>query len=482
LSDALRRATGAALAAAALELVLARLSSGTQTRGDVLLSMLGWMLLAAAPVAAADRWLPAGRARRLVQALASTLPVAAVSAGVLASPLYERSGPVGWIVAGWVAAVLALRAVASQRGPATAAAPEAAGWTGLAALVAWTLDGAAPPPLSIVAGFVAVAAAVGAVALRWLHLPAVFLGAAVVSFAPPLPPAVVWPESEPGAPGPDVVLFTVAGLRRDSAEGRAFEWLAEHGSERTSARVDSLASLLSGRARPPGAGPAAPTLAERLAAVGYDTAAIVSSHGLEAEAGYARGYAAWQHAAERHAFALPRGPGAREARPLLPRLVTRAGGLGRPAPGGARHVARWVRELLEQRRIDRPFHLWVHWSDPVPPWLDADQIDIPRSLAVAIETGRVAPDDPAHAEALARVERHEVALVERGLRYAIEALGRVPTRGRILVVAGVPPTSDPAPWWVVGRPDAEPGVALPGPWAARELLPSLLALPELEGF
>ena len=109
--------------------------------------------------------------------------------------------------------------------------------------------------------------------------------------------------------------------------------------------------------------PAGTTLAERLRAVGYRTAAAVSVEHLDAAHGFAAGF-------DRYLDATPA-----------------MGRDGRVALGFAQDFLGEV-----EARSTEPFFLWVHWFDPHMPYLLPDDVERPRVLLEDEPRGAPIPD------------------------------------------------------------------------------------------
>jgi len=181
---------------------------------------------------------------------------------------------------------------------------------------------------------------------------------AVLSLAGPAGAAA--PES-PRAPRPSILLVTVDTLRADSlgwVAGRndtpAIDALAREGLALSTVvspvplTLPAHTSLMTGmlprrhgvRDNGQVLGASPPTLAERLRAQGYATAAFVSGYPLRALFGLDRGF-------DRYDDTLP---------------VGAEGWLERPAPDTTAAALAWLRDA------PRPFFLWVHYYDPHDPY------------------------------------------------------------------------------------------------------------------
>jgi arylsulfatase A-like enzyme/Tfp pilus assembly protein PilF len=169
------------------------------------------------------------------------------------------------------------------------------------------------------------------------------------------------PPPEPSPPRPSILLVTIDTLRPDSLgwvagrnETPAIDRLAAEGLALPAAvspvplTLPAHASILTGllprrhgvRDNGQVLGPSPPTLAERLRAHGYSTAAFVSGYPLRALFGLDRGF-------ERYDDTLPAGA---------------EGWLERPAAATTDAALSWLRGAR------RPFFLWVHYYDPHDPY------------------------------------------------------------------------------------------------------------------
>jgi arylsulfatase A-like enzyme len=176
------------------------------------------------------------------------------------------------------------------------------------------------------------------------------------------------------------------------------------------------------------------TLAERLSAAGYDTAASVENPFLGSSFGFHRGFARYRHH-QLASWSLPRAPYARRARPLAASLLGWAGILPPPLQGVHQQLAD-ASEFLEDRR-DRPLFLWIHVLDPHLPYGHAFElkgVPLPDRVALFTAKRRSSAPPPADTLALYRAAyRHEVEVVDRALAGWLDSLPPAPA-GRIVVL------------------------------------------------
>jgi arylsulfatase A-like enzyme len=223
---------------------------------------------------------------------------------------------------------------------------------------------------------------------------------------------------------PNLLLVTLDTTRADhtSAYGYAHDTtptlraVAEAGARfalayaASSSTLPSHATLMSGLA-PIGHGvvkngqvlPAGvETLAERLRARGFDTAAVVSSFVLDRRFGLDQGFGHWDDA-------LPREQATWRARRW--NEFELVGGFDRRANHTTDHAIEW---LEHGRRPDRPFFLFVHYFDPHAPYLPPAPFD-----------ARFAAHPPATAPGVA----HELAAPYDGeIAFTDAELGRLLAR------------------------------------------------------
>ncbi len=495
----------------ALELVLARWSGGPQAPEDLVAAAAGWAALGALAAAGAAL-------HRALAPLACAGLVGFLLTGIVVPALGDADGAVRALAAlGLGAALLATLAVAwLAPGRAIEAALLA---SALGAVAVWLGVDRALPPAGVCA---LLAGALGAIALAARRVLGALVAAALaaaIAASPQAPPAPRWSDAPVASRGgPDVWLLVVDTVRADRAlEMRAAGRLAAHGVAFTNARSTSswtlpaMASLMTGRAlaahgawrRPDGGyAPLAPgvaTLAERLRDAGWDTAAIVGANAFTSRHfGLARGFDVFDHAMDAQRHALPRGAWQRHARPVAARLATRLGWLGQPPHYDADELVRRAVALHAARR-ERPLFVWLHFMDVHLPYRHADETELPRRRAHALETGSrdTLAGDPwwagdAGRAALEAGYAHEVARVDRALEQLLDALGPPPERGRIVVLV-----SDhgeeffehggfehghalwrellAVPLRIAGLPGVAPGAVVDEPVDLVDLAPTLLA-------
>ncbi len=475
---------GAALAFAA-EAVLARATGFPLAFRDLaiaagaaaLLAIGGGSVVALLPLGAA--------ARQLALGAAAALPVALVASGI---PYYALvPGPARLGVAGAlglaslalgaavalarhtarlpVAAVLAPIAVAAAVTwvlgggglPSTRAlAGVAIGWIAMAAIGSLPRSQAkSPSPLAVESGRLLAALAAGAFALL---SPLRFSGA-----------PVAWIATNAAPEAPDILLLSVDTLRADAAgEMEVHARLARDGAvfrEVQSAAPWTLPALATLHTGLPvsghGAGlsilgssgirASAPTLAERLAAAGYDTAAVVARNGFAGRGfGFDRGFAVFDYGCDVVArAALPRNQATCAVRPVAvhallsfvpPGAVRRvASRLGLPLVDGAEGVVERALSVAARRR-DRPLFLWLHFIDPHRPYRHVAGSDVPGELreklaSLSVKELRADPvwRTPAGRDALWAAYRHEIRVLDRELVRLLDALGPPRANGRITV-------------------------------------------------
>jgi len=354
----------------------------------------------------------------LVAALVATgrplLPLLVYGGGLLVPALWGRG--TGLLVWGLCACAALL---ATRRRP-IGARGTAAGLSVATALV-WVVIGAgegSPPPLATVGW-------VGAALLL-----AVLLGRYAVFLAPlALWPGAAerWSATGPVPTGPDIVVVSVDTLRLDAArEMRAFaSGTLLEAQAPAPWTLPSLATLQTGllpahhgalRVRGGFSGTSVPTLAERLSAAGWDTAASVESPFAAERFGLQRGFAKVRSDGARP-WVLPRAPFGDRSRPVAALALAALGAL--PSDdGGADRRVRDVAELLANRR-ERPVFLWVHLLDAHLPYRHALDLDLPYSERVWLTTAhRLAIGPTPDAATLALLRRaydHELSGMDAAL-------------------------------------------------------------------
>lgn len=483
----------------AAESLLVRATSGPVAVYDLLLTLaaVGFCL------AASRR---AGPTR--LGAVIGVVPLAVVVVGVVA-PVVRDAWAWGGAVAPVVAILVGCLAVFGPRRPPH---PGAVGCAlTIAVGLAWGIDGQWPVGSGLV-GWLCVLG--GVVALTWRPRRGPVLlataGTVVIGLWPASPPAAGWHGGGPAGQGPDLVVITVDTLRADSAMGMGVvaELAAQQPAVATRAvasapwTLPSVATLHTGLAVVDhgamrtgdgafvGLRPTVSTLAERLSAAGYDTAAVVAPNPwLGRTFGFDRGFAVFDHIRERSRGALPRGPyRGGLGRSVLARTLTDAGVWPQPSFGPAHEVVHRAKAIVDRRR-ERPLFLWVHLLDPHLPYshgLTMPQVGL-DSVGFTALTRRdvlLGGADPAR---LRQAYEHEVAVADAALLELLDALGPVPDRGRVVVF-----TSDHGEeFWehdgfehghalweeVVSVPLVVSGlpVTAAGPWGLIDVAPTLLA-------
>lgn len=407
------------------EVIVARLTFDRVTPFDLAVSAAALLVIAMLFFAAALQATENPVRRRVLTAIALHLPLIAVLGPLVGNAAKLRSEALGWMATLAVTATLLAWAVRRGRG---SAALDPSNRFVLAAFVA-----AATVAAVVQAGLDAVrfdAAGVSLDATTTLPTPGVALGVVALwtlsawlsSRLLTLPLAIgltlavaLWPAQpmrfgshtgEATAGAPDVVLISVDTLRADAAaEMASYRRLAQRGTTFANVQapapwtMPSMASLMTGL---PAAGhkavrfadgyisgldAAAVTLAERLAAAGYATAAVLSPNMFVSRVyGFDRGFMVFDHATERSAFAMPRSALEPVARPFIPDLLSGMGFIGRRPFGDAADLAGRATALLRDRD-DRPLFLWVHFLDCHIPYRHAHETDLPFRLRVAMGGG-----------------------------------------------------------------------------------------------
>ncbi len=234
--------------------------------------------------------------------------------------------------------------------------------------------------------------------------------------------------AEGATEGPDVVLITVDTLREDLAKDmESVAWLEQQGTRLQAQApspwtLPSMATLMTGlppeehgALRVPGGFSAMTgrTLAEHFEGLGYDTAATAENPFLGTTFGFGRGFARFRHEGQTP-FALPRVPWTHSARPLGAMLLARLGVLHETPVGVARRL-KDAREFLELRR-ERPLFLWVHILDPHLPYAHAWSLERSLGQRITLATGnRLALGEDPDLALLREGYEHEVAVVDRNL-------------------------------------------------------------------
>jgi arylsulfatase A-like enzyme len=258
-----------------------------------------------------------------------------------------------------------------------------------------------------------------------------------------------WTASTAPPRGPDVVLITVDTLRLDAAR----ELLSFHGAIEAQApapwTLPSMASIHTGVE--PGAHRAmqrepqhfsaiaadVPTLAERFAAAGYDTAASVENAFVAPWRGFGRGFARVRYPDGRPA--LPRAMGGSHASPTGHQILATLGLLPvGAAEGGAQEHLADLRAFLDERRPDRPLFVWLHLLDAHLPYrhaLGADALRWTDRLAALRANREQIGEHPSDdtLTALRAAYDHELDVIDAALTDALAALPPAPF-GRVIAL------------------------------------------------
>jgi hypothetical protein len=420
-----------ARSATAFELVAARVSGGPLPLSQVGASLLLWLALELlarpserlpVPVRAALRGAVAGA--YLWSSFGTTLVELGVPAAFAFAPAAVavstwsrlREGTTGWD--GRAQAVASL----------------------LAALLDWGLRAGTRPqdlPLLMVA-----ATAITALTLvRWPRAGLLCGAAALWPGRAPQP----WPDRVGN--GPDVLLVTVDTLRWDAARDMdAFRRVGASGmlveaSAASGWTLPSMATVLTGRDVPfhravrrddggyTGISESVPTLAERLSAAGWHTAATVQNPFLGPWFGFGRGFDRLDHD-DVGAWALPGPPFSAVARTTGTAVGSWLGLMSGPAVGVDRRLA-WAREVLGLPR-QAPLFLWVHLLDVHRPWRHAWELDLPwpKRAALAWDLWEVAAWRD-HRDDVHAAYDHEVEVVDAALDAFLAGL---PPGDRVVVL------------------------------------------------
>jgi arylsulfatase A-like enzyme len=454
------------------EVALVRLSALPPAPRDLLLSAVCLGVLVVLP-AALLALLPLGESMRLrLLGCIAALPAAFVAAGLFGFAAGDAGG-VAWLAALAIAPLLLGAALARRAAPGRLPGWLPIGAVAAAALLAWHERLGGVPPLRVLFSLVAVWLVFAAAAALPRGRLAVALAALLLALVPIrlLPGAPLgWSAAAAAPDGPDVVLIVVDTLRADVArEMRSYARLAEQGAVFEQAQASaswtlpSMATLHTGlpvsghgAGRLAGGGrsairASAATLAERFAAHGYDTAAVVAGNlNTSPRFGFGRGFAVFDYNGDLIGHhALPVNEGRPAARPVaLHALVWAAPEalraplaerIGYPLAEGAVGLVDRASLLLAGRR-DRPLFLWVHALDPHRPYKHVQSSDLPAPLRERL--GRFSIEELRSdsfwstregRDALWQAYRHEVARLDRELLRLLDALGPAPPRGRVVV-------------------------------------------------
>jgi arylsulfatase A-like enzyme len=435
------------------EVAVARLTGVPVTWVDLGLTAAVYLLVSLPLVALAPRWRSLGRPAVVAAVLLALAPLALVVEGLVGPPARDSWAPALTLarlgLLGLAGGLVARRALP---GPGLTA-----GAVALAALAARALDGGAWGPLAsglALGGGLALLAGRGPAGLAAALVGGALIGRWPVSSpqrtaADPAAPAAA------GASGPDIVLITVDTLRVDAAEGMAaFERVAAAGARgRLQAAspwtLPSLCSLMTGlpvakhragrreEGGYSGLDAGAQTLAERLRARGYATAAVLAPNPFAGrEFGLDRGFDHFDHLREPTADALPRG--AWRGHPARPAVASAATALGlwpQPGWGGADVVV--DRALAAAAPRERPLFIWVHLLDPHLPYAGAMALDRPwrqRAWLTAATRREILGAEAVDQSLVVEGYAHEVAVTDAALLRLLEGLGPAPPRGRVVAL------------------------------------------------
>ena len=282
---------------------------------------------------------------------------------------------------------------------------------------------------------------------------------------------VVWTAAGPAPDAPDIVLLSVDTLRADVArEMQIHARLAAEGAAFLDVQASapwtlpSLATLQTGlpvsahgagrlaSGERSGIAAAAPTLAERLARAGYDTAAIVARNANASRSfGFDRGFAVFDYGGDLVArTALPRNTATQAVRPVAVHALVSALPASLTAPAAARlelPLAAGAEGVVERalavaaRRRERPLLLWLHLIDPHRPYRHVQGSTAPPELRERLARLTIAQlradrlwTTAAGRDALWAAYRYEVAVVDRALVGLLDALPPAGARGRIVAL------------------------------------------------
>ncbi len=479
---------GGLLGSAALvfgaEVVLARATGFPLAARDLGLAAAVAVGLAAAGAAVAAILPLAALVRVRALGAAAALPVALVAGGI---PFYALPpGGMRNSVAGALALASLGLGAASARAARPGRLPAFAVLVPLAAsaLASWGLGpGELPSPRALLAvgcgwGLLALLAGIGrARATAGTGSLGPFVAAALAAafaLAGPLRfsgAPVAWTAAGPVPDAPDIVLLSVDTLRADVArEMELYARLAAEGAAFVDVQASapwtlpSLATLHTGLAvdahgagrlasgERSGISAAAPTLAERLAQAGYDTAAIVARNANVGRSfGFDRGFALFDYGGDLVArTALPRNAATQALRPVAVHALVSAfpsslaaplaARLELPLADGAEGVVERALAVAAQRR-ERPLLLWLHLIDPHRPYRHVQGSAAPRQLRERLARLTIAQlradrlwTTAAGRDALWAAYRFEVAVVDRALLGLLDALPPAGPRGRIVVL------------------------------------------------
>lgn len=363
----------------AIEVTLARVTGQPQRWLDVLLSA-GFLIGVPGLIVARVR---SARARALV----TLLPLAVVSAGIVLPAVYATAGLVAAALAIVALAALCLQPLlrSADSGSATPAVGVVLGVLVGGTAVAWVCLPSGFPPFQIHFPFLFMAVLLARLATREYGLPMVLLGGVAMTVWPPVLPPFPWFAEQEAAGRPDLMVVSVD--IGESAQG--LPTLDRSDGHHPPLRLAAPSGAVALRPFIEGSAPGS-HIGENLAALGYDTAAVVGPEpGLEAAASLYRGFAVFHHFIDRHRFALPRArvllgdqrQAASDfaARPVVADLIMSLGVIDAPQFAGAAEVFGVVAKVMAERR-ERPIFVWAHFRDD-PAAVDTQIDRIARSLA-----------------------------------------------------------------------------------------------------
>lgn len=440
--------------------MLARLTSEQQSLVELIESAAGLALLGIAPLFLLLAVRSQSLLGKMIQIFAGTAPLALVAAGII-TPQALKLGSLAAAALGAavIAAISIRRVTAVQRGGNPFPAPlEILTVLAAAAAAAWA-TGPGWPPWTIVLPL----------ALTWLLLAIVPARPSVVGVAavlagvaacsPTLTKAPAWEANQSSATGPDIILISVDTLRADVARDmRSFQRISRDGTTYLDAvaaspwTVPSTATLFTGLSvsehgagrRPSGQwiglADKHATLAEKLSAAGYDTAAIIHSGVLGRDYRFDRGFHVFQNSRDDATWGLPRGRQSREALPVVPRLLTLARLSGRGPYYDDSQIIRRAAKILANRR-DHPLFLWLHFFDSHAPLRRTDDTDVAWHARMVLERGDtdVIREDPDFwssdqgRDALWITYRNEVQHIDAAIESFLDLLEEQPQRDRVIV-------------------------------------------------
>ena len=443
------------------EIALARLTSEPLAWSDVAISTTIYLLLAVGSVGLLRGAPLATPLRRCLLAVVAFAPLAFV---VLRTAVPVVSSPIAAIVTLACALLFARVALQARRGASPVLAPTLQlALLAAATSLAWASAGAELPSPFVAVPLLAVWAGLAWAASRPRWIPLALVLVLALARLPVREPSPRWTAASPAKRAPDIVLLVVDTLRADAAaEMASYRRLARQGVTFRSAQapspwtlpsmataltgvpIEEHGALTQGEWRFAEMDPQVPTLASRLAAAGYDTAAVVGPNPfVRGRFGFDRGFAVYRHAGDDPRIALPRadGFGHGGARPVFASLATYLGWMGRPPYWSADSLVDRALEVVARRR-DRPLFLWVHFFGSHLPYRHADETSLPRVTRLALDGARGRGSflaEPSWKTASGRAAlwtgyRNEVRHVDRAIGRLLDALGPPAERGRVVVL------------------------------------------------